>query len=132
MMMLVAVLIVAVSELTLITGVSAVPVISVIILATRRAGIRMMVLMVPVEMVLSAAWITLHNVSITLKLDSDLLVNKLEERVLVHLIVEVVGLVCPFLKPWSRHLQLGFEIVTRVQYLLRLRQLLLIRHLLLQ
>jgi len=131
-MMLVAVLIVAVSELPLITGVSAVPVISVIILATRRAGIRMMVLMVPVEMVLSAAWITLHNVSIALKLDSDLLVNKLEERVLVHLIVEVVGLVCPFLKPWSRHLQLGFEIVTRVQDLLRLRQLFLIRHLLLQ
>jgi len=98
-------LIVATSELALVTRTSSVAVIAVIILATRCAVIRMVVLMVAVEVVLGCdAWIAFHNISVPLKLDSDLLVYKLEERVLVHLIVEVVRLVCPLFKPWTRHL----------------------------
>ena len=98
-------MIVATSELALVTRTSSVAVIAVIILATRCAVIRMVVLMVAVEVVLgSAAWIAFHNISVPLKLYSDLLVYKLEERVLVHLIVEVVRLVCPLFKPWTRHI----------------------------
>ena len=44
-----------------------------------------------------------HNISVALELLSDLSVDELEEGMLIHFVVEVVGQVCVFFKPRSRH-----------------------------
>lgn len=59
-----------------------------------------------------------HNITVTLELLTDLAIDKLEERVLIHLIVEVVGQICVLIKPGSWHFQLVCEVVPRVQHLL--------------
>ena len=45
-----------------------------------------------------------HALTIPLQLDFYLPVNKLQESVLVHLVVEVIRLIGAFFEPWPWHL----------------------------
>ena len=73
----------------------------------------------------SAPIMVQHALPIALQLNLDLAIDELEEAVLVHLVVEVVGLVGALLQPRPRHLQLVLEVVPRMQHLLLLLLLLL-------
>ena len=104
-MLIVIVWIVAVSELALVPRVAVLALVAVVILAAGRAAV--WVVVVPVarpQVVLGAPWVVQHNVTVTLELNSDLLVDKLEEAVLVHLVVEIVRLIGTFFEPGPRHL----------------------------
>ena len=55
-----------------------------------------------------------HTLAITLQLDLNLPVDKLQESVLIHLIVEVIRLISTLFKPRPWHLQLVVEVVAWV------------------
>ena len=55
-----------------------------------------------------------HTLAITLQLDLNLPVDKLQESMLIHLIVKVIRLISALLKPRPWHLQLVVEVVAWV------------------
>ena len=109
-MMIIIVLVVVTAAPLMVLLLATLVVVGIVVSGTRW------ILTSSVRVVIRASMV--QHFPVPLQLDLDLAIDELEEAMLIHLVVEVVGLVCPFFKPRSRHLKLVMEVMTRVQHLL--------------